>query len=161
MTTRFAGALLYGALLLLTTGAFAGEPIPGVDIELGKNPGGIIASGRTNKNGVFMVAGGVDAGNYFIDIGRIRRLLDEKGTAGITIKIDGQQQIIKTERGVMIDNQGSRQFFITTPIPSPRTTYSLGGEFGLLIGAGTRSFTITIQHTDGTLARTPSTTKRR
>lgn len=41
----------------------AGEPIPGVDVELGKNPGGIVASSRTDSQGNFHFEN-LPAGNY-------------------------------------------------------------------------------------------------
>jgi hypothetical protein len=33
--------------------ALAGNPIPGVDVNLGKNPGGIMARTKTDKNGLY------------------------------------------------------------------------------------------------------------
>jgi hypothetical protein len=39
MTIRFIGPLLCGGLLLIATSVFAGDPIPGVGVEGGKNPG--------------------------------------------------------------------------------------------------------------------------
>jgi hypothetical protein len=56
MSLRFIGPLLCGGMLLLATGAFAGDPIPGVNVAGGKNPGGQLTAAydRTCKN-----AGGV------------------------------------------------------------------------------------------------------
>ncbi|MES2286375.1 MAG: SdrD B-like domain-containing protein, partial [Bacteroidota bacterium] len=53
----------------ISFGRVEGEPIPGVDIELGKNPGGIIATTQTNGNGQYTFSGVAD-GNYtiYVDI---------------------------------------------------------------------------------------------
>ncbi|HQQ63174.1 MAG TPA: carboxypeptidase-like regulatory domain-containing protein [Pseudomonadales bacterium] len=45
------------ALSLFSVIAFAGEPIPGVDVNLGKNPGGAIVTTRTGKDGSFKFTG--------------------------------------------------------------------------------------------------------
>jgi hypothetical protein len=56
MTIRFIGPLLCSGLLLIATGAFAGDPVPGVGVAAGKNPGGQLTAqyDRTCRN-----AGGV------------------------------------------------------------------------------------------------------
>lgn len=53
----------------ISFGRVEGEPIPGVDIELGKNPGGIIATTQTNGTGHYTFSGVAD-GNYtiYVDI---------------------------------------------------------------------------------------------
>jgi len=46
---------------------FAGEPIPGVDIKLGKNPGGSIAfTGKTESDGKFSCK--LEKGSYILSI---------------------------------------------------------------------------------------------
>jgi len=55
---------------------FAGEPIPGVDVKLGKNPGGGIAfTGKTGKDGKFSV--NLKEGNYELALSydQIKRIL--------------------------------------------------------------------------------------
>jgi len=37
--------------------ALAGDPVPGVDVELGKNPGRVVASTPTNKDGIHQFTG--------------------------------------------------------------------------------------------------------
>lgn len=53
------------ALLMLSTSAFAGEPIPGVNVGAGKNPGGIITMTKTGKDGKFAFPTS-DSGSYTI-----------------------------------------------------------------------------------------------
>lgn len=59
------GKIIEGA----SFGRVEGEPIPGVDIYLGKNPGGIIATTNTDSTGHFTFSG-VANGNYtiYVDI---------------------------------------------------------------------------------------------
>ena len=55
---------------------FAGEPIPGVDVNLGKNPGGSIAfTGKTGKDGKFSCK--LEEGNYELKLSydQIKRIL--------------------------------------------------------------------------------------
>src|SRR5687767_3773811 len=105
MKISLIGALLCSAMLLVTTGAFGGEPIDGVDVKLAKSPAGtIVASGTPNTNGTFTV-GPIEAGNYAPKIGRIPAVLGQT-TASITISAGGQQEIVKTEKGIMVTNQG-------------------------------------------------------
>jgi hypothetical protein len=142
MKIRPLGALLCGAMLLVTTAAFGGDPIPGVDVKLGKDPSGmIVASGNTNKNGTFTV-GRIEAGNYNLTIGRIPAVLDQT-TASITIIAGGQQEIVKTEKGIMVTNQGGREIIITIPIPSRAFTISY--PVGFSLGTLPVTFTATVK----------------
>ena len=143
MTTRFIGALLCSAMLLVTTAAFAGDPIPGVDVKLGKipNDGTIVASGRTDKNGTFTV-GRIQVGNYNLRIGMIPAVPDQN-TAGITISAGGQQEIVKTAKGIMVTNEGGREIIITIPIPSQAFTISY--PVGVSLGTLPRTFTVTVK----------------
>src|SRR6476620_11923598 len=51
-------ALITLAILSLPHVAFAGDPIPGLDVKLGKNPGGqLISSQTTGSNGTFIFTG--------------------------------------------------------------------------------------------------------
>ncbi len=58
---------LFTICTLSTNMVFAGDPIPGVDVNLGKNPGGIIAfSGQTGKDGKFACK--LEEGKYELNI---------------------------------------------------------------------------------------------
>ena len=56
----------------------AGEPIPGVDVNLGKNPGGIVASSKTDNQGNFHFDK-LPAGNYQL---KLPGLSDQSLTVG-------------------------------------------------------------------------------
>jgi len=141
MTIRFAGTLLCAAMLLLPTVALAGGPVGTIVLVVRKNAGPIVASGQTDKNGTFM-AERVKVGDYSLRIGAIPAFGNQK-TAGITISVGGQQDVVKTEKGIMITNEGSRVIFITIPLPSKAFTVSfpVGGSLGTL----PRTFTVTVK----------------
>ena len=61
----------------------AGEPIPGIDVKLGKNPpGGIVASSKTDVNGVFHFDK-LPAGNYELKVPGLPDQLLTVGADGI------------------------------------------------------------------------------
>lgn len=60
----------------------AGDPIPGVDVKLGKNPGGIVASSRTDSQGNFHFDN-LPAGNYELILPGLPSQLLAVGTDGI------------------------------------------------------------------------------
>lgn len=74
-------------LLFASTLAFAGEPIPGVDVNLGKNPGGSIAIvGVSDAKGQFVVVV-KEPGQYRVSTSRKR---DKPGPAyQLTLKATG------------------------------------------------------------------------
>lgn len=68
MTSKFGPTALVGlALAVSLSGAVAGmgEPIPGVDVELGKNPGGLaVVVATTDREGRFSAQVRVERGEY-------------------------------------------------------------------------------------------------
>ncbi|HTJ63924.1 MAG TPA: carboxypeptidase-like regulatory domain-containing protein [Alphaproteobacteria bacterium] len=148
MTIRLVGALLCGAMLFVTTSAFAGEPIPGVDVNLGKNPGGaIVVSGKTDAKGVFAAPMGISPGSYLLTIGRIPASA-ASNRASITITVPAQQNVTFVNNRGVIDQQGSEQVIITTPIATGALTYKFtaGGTYF------PRGFMVTIQTADSIAA---------
>lgn len=95
-STRFspaARALVLGlALLLPGAAALAGDPIPGVDVKLGKNPrGSIIASAPTGADGAYQF-NGLAPGNYDLFVGgqRVQTIaVGNKGTIRGVLSSDG------------------------------------------------------------------------
>jgi Prealbumin-like fold domain len=70
MSFRVIGPLLRGGVLALATatGAYAADPIPGIDVKLGTNPGGQgIANSTTNDQGV-ATFGTLPAGSYTVTV---------------------------------------------------------------------------------------------
>ncbi|MDP2037615.1 MAG: carboxypeptidase-like regulatory domain-containing protein, partial [Ignavibacteria bacterium] len=53
---------LFAVYALLPDIVFAAEPIPGVDIIVRKNPGGIAFTGKTGRDGKFSAK--LEEGNY-------------------------------------------------------------------------------------------------
>jgi len=68
LRSTFASAAL---LLLLAGQAGAGAPLKGVDVKLGKNPGGgVMARTTTDGNGTFVFAN-LSAGSYWLTFDRV------------------------------------------------------------------------------------------
>lgn len=63
-----ARALFVGLVLVLScSAALAGDPIPGLDVKLGKNPGGIAVHATTDNAGRF-VFDNLTAGQYVLSV---------------------------------------------------------------------------------------------
>ena len=60
-------AIAVGAAIILTANAFAGAPLKGVDVKLGKNPGGKPAARTTDSDGHFSF-GVLPKGSYRITL---------------------------------------------------------------------------------------------
>jgi hypothetical protein len=69
MKITFAAAIITAVFLGLMAGsASAGDPLPGIDVKIGKNPGGaIVAKTTTNKAGKF-VFDNLAAGQYVLSV---------------------------------------------------------------------------------------------
>lgn len=94
MSLRRVLLLLCGGLFLLATSAFAGEPIPGVDVELGKNPGGLaVATGKTNREGMFMFSD-VAVGSYRVSVDAGAK---GRATKTFTLRIASPVQVTVTD----------------------------------------------------------------
>jgi hypothetical protein len=80
---RIFGSLLCGVLLLVGTAASAiqGDPLPGIDVSMEQNPGGIIiATTTTNGTGEFLFAS-VVPGNYRIVLRKVAAKHDSAARA--------------------------------------------------------------------------------
>jgi hypothetical protein len=87
-------AFAFVAIVLLATAARAGVPIRGIDVKLGKNPGGTASARTTNAEGKLNL-GVLPAGSYYLIIGAPKGTdvtrdpdaqIEIKGAAGGTIK---------------------------------------------------------------------------
>jgi hypothetical protein len=67
MSTRRISALAFATIASLAVAAHAGAPLKGVDVKLGKNPGGTPAARTTNAEGKIDL-GVLPAGSYYITI---------------------------------------------------------------------------------------------
>ena len=103
--------------LFISTAAFAGEPIPGIDVKLGKNPSGQQSmTSTTEMNGKFTFAG-LDPGSYEITFTAKEGLaLNETKHNGT---VETGQITIDQADGVTVD--GKRQWGPIT-ISSSQTT---------------------------------------
>ena len=110
-------AVVVGLALLLPGLALAGDPIPGVDVKLGKNPGGsIVASSQTDSQGNFHFDK-LPAGNYTL---KLPGLPDQSFTVGAEGSIsavlskepDGTASISVNEPSGLADH-GTRLIRIT------------------------------------------------
>jgi len=78
-------------LMLVSAAAYAGAPLKGIDVKLGKNPGGSPAARTTNADGKIDL-GILPAGSYFVVIETPKEVkeadaqIEIKGAAGATIK---------------------------------------------------------------------------
>jgi hypothetical protein len=95
MSFRAIGALLCGGLLVLATMAHAlqGDPLPGIDVSMEQNPGGIIiATTTTKETGEYVVFNNIPDGNYtiFVDIPGLTMLRHKAVDVALTIRPRGQ-----------------------------------------------------------------------
>ena len=65
---KLALALAGVAFASLGSSAMAGDPIPGLDVKLGKNPGGIIVAHTTTGSDGKFVFSNLDAGKYQLSV---------------------------------------------------------------------------------------------
>ncbi|HEY5347040.1 MAG TPA: carboxypeptidase-like regulatory domain-containing protein [Rhizomicrobium sp.] len=86
-------ALACAVLLLAATAAMAGDPIPGVDVDLGKNPGGNAITATTDADGR-IVFKGLTPGDYVLVIdgksldAAIDKSAPHSGSGGSTIRVE-------------------------------------------------------------------------
>lgn len=99
--TRFSSAarmlVLELALVLPGAAALAGEPIPGVDVKLGKNPGGNAVAAPTGADGAYQFKG-LAPGNYDLSVaGRLVQTITvgDRGSIGgvLSREPDGKASI--------------------------------------------------------------------
>ena len=108
---------LFVISIFLTANAFAGEPIPGVNVGSGKNPGGIISKAATDNNGKFSFSN-LEEGKYDITISYNEIIksvsqieknnASEKNSYDITLTLDGAGVMVKdskTPSKISITNQ--------------------------------------------------------
>jgi len=89
-------AFSFAALFFLSTGAFAADPIPGVDVHLGKNPGGSQLTTQTDNNGKFEFAN-AEAGSYTITFSekqmpfQLQLNVKSQGSDKPSVTVDGRE----------------------------------------------------------------------
>ncbi len=98
---KYLGLFLFAAITIYATIVFAGAPLKGIDIKLGKNPGGSPEakySATTDADGKFTISN-VPAGTYdlYCSYAACARAINTKGTGAVArttagrfaIEIDG------------------------------------------------------------------------
>lgn len=116
----FASLVMMGALMPY---AYAGEPIAGVDVNLGKNPGGsIMATVRTGPDGKVVFAD-LEVGKYWFELGPQTQAKAAFNTtrsnikhSGIIVPSGGEEQTFSIEFGQGNDPKplGRVQFEVKT-----------------------------------------------
>jgi hypothetical protein len=86
MSTRIS-ALAFASIVSLAVAAHAGAPLKGVDVKLGKNPGGGASARTTNADGKIDL-GVLPAGSYYITITAPKNV-DVKQEPDAQIEIQG------------------------------------------------------------------------
>ena len=100
MLMKFVATLLAPLVLVSFAGtALAGDPIPGLDVKLGKNPGGIaFAQTKTGKDGRF-VFDNLAAGSYHLqalqDVSTTRQSINtaKSNIKGQMAVVNGNQEV--------------------------------------------------------------------
>lgn len=83
ISTKWAGSLWIGlALLAVALPGIAGQPIGGIVVKGGKNPGGNMLVSRTNERGELELKG-LEAGHYTFTLSAPERTALQKGDAGV------------------------------------------------------------------------------
>ena len=102
MTSTFRLIALIGLALAVTAAAInPGEPIPGVDIYLGKDPGGSpIVVATTDREGRFSARVRVERGEYAVSTACAPRQTCPSGRR-LTLVVDGRP-VIPDARGVYL-----------------------------------------------------------
>ena len=141
MGSRIAAALVCAALVLQPSGVFADRNGIGIYI-VGAISGDPIARGKTDEYGRWTAPKPLEAGMYTLQIGR-QPAMENAKFAVITINIGGQENSVKTEKGLLIDRQGGREIIMTMPIPRGRFTYdfAIGSPMS---PSEPRTFTVTV-----------------
>jgi len=83
VTQRIAASV--GVLLMVVGSASAGAPLKGIDVKLGKNPGGTVASRVTDATGAFTF-GVVAKGKYRLTFSFPKGAVPTSGFAEVTVK---------------------------------------------------------------------------
>lgn len=126
-------AATLAAALVLAPAARAGEPIPGIDVNLGQNPGGIIvATGTTDKTGKITFAG-VPGRSYTVIIedrtklpGAVVITMSSPGVAAVTSApmaplpaSQGSGRGKTSARGYGVANGGDALALVLPPVAAP------------------------------------------
>ena len=120
-------ALIVGlALLLPGAAALAGEPIPGIDVKLGKNPGGgSIINAPTGADGAYQFKG-LAAGEYDLSVGeqRVQTItVGDKGSiSGVLSREPGGTASISVNGPTGIADHGTRIIRITNVRANAKTS---------------------------------------
>ncbi|MES2907672.1 MAG: carboxypeptidase-like regulatory domain-containing protein [Pseudomonadota bacterium] len=134
-------ALFLGlALLLPSTATLAGEPIPGVDVELGKNPGGIRVSVPTGADGSYQFKR-LAAGRYDLSVGgrRVQTIsVGGKGGLGGVLSSENGKASITFNGQVVVMSDPPSAIINTSRSNIKRPSIAKGGDTltGIHVAAG-------------------------
>ena len=93
---KIAALALALALSLTAAVTYAGAPLKGVDVKLGKNPGGTVASRTTDADGKFDF-GVLPKGSYSLNIGKA------KGGGKVEVEVAGVRATWDLDKGERVD----------------------------------------------------------
>ncbi len=109
--------------------AFAGDPIPGLDVKLGKNPGGGITNTKTDKDGSFSLNLAQGSYNLNISYDQVQAVLKRMGKSGseVTLSLNAgtNKHVLANDKAmpskIKLDNSTGD---ITLTIPAGGATIS-------------------------------------
>ncbi len=131
MKSKFLFSLFGGAVLalILPLTALAEDPIPGVDVKLGKNPGGIsIGRGETNRNGTVEFPD-LLPGSYVVNLNSSKsNVYRKKGSVVGSVKLSGGAKLFKGELDLAKGRTAKIPFTVPPGPPQSATVTITGGE---------------------------------
>jgi hypothetical protein len=129
MSTKTISAFAFAAIASLALAAHAGAPLKGVDVKLGKNPGGGASARTTGADGKIDL-GVLPAGSYFITITAPKNV-DVKQEPDAQIEIQGATGGTIKKRW----NYAQKKAFEVTPAASSARVAAEVGEEKILFAS--------------------------